>query len=120
MGKAWDEGVPLLVFAAQDTVQESLGFSPAALMFGHSMRSPPKVFKDKLLSVDTSQQVNVLDFITNFREQLHQARTYAQQGPQSSQGKMKKQFDRSTVARHFKVGDDGIFLPLLGFLLWPI
>lgn len=27
--KDWDEGVPLVLFAGRETVQESLGFSPA-------------------------------------------------------------------------------------------
>ena len=30
--KDWDEGVPLILFAARETVQESLGFSPAELV----------------------------------------------------------------------------------------
>lgn len=33
MGKDWDEGVPMLLFAVRETVQESLGFSPAQLVF---------------------------------------------------------------------------------------
>ncbi|KAI2660984.1 Retrovirus-related Pol polyprotein [Labeo rohita] len=33
--KDWDEGVPLVLFAVRETVQESLGFSPAELVFGH-------------------------------------------------------------------------------------
>ena len=35
-GPEWDEGIPLLLFAIRETVQESLGFSPAELIFGHS------------------------------------------------------------------------------------
>ena len=33
--KDWDEGIPLLLFAAREAVQESLGFSPFELIFGH-------------------------------------------------------------------------------------
>ncbi len=39
----WDEGVPLVLFAVRETVQESLGFSPADLVFGHAVRGPLKV-----------------------------------------------------------------------------
>ena len=38
--KDWDEGVPLVLFAAQEVAQESLGFSPNELVFGHSVRGP--------------------------------------------------------------------------------
>ena len=33
--KDWDEGVHLVLFAAKEAVQESLGFSPFQLVFGH-------------------------------------------------------------------------------------
>ena len=38
--KDWDEGVHLLLFAARESVQESLGFSPFELVFGHQVRGP--------------------------------------------------------------------------------
>ncbi|KAI3351357.1 hypothetical protein L3Q82_005905 [Scortum barcoo] len=37
----WDEGVPLVLFAAREAVQESLGFSPAELVFGHEYTVMP-------------------------------------------------------------------------------
>lgn len=48
--KDWDEGVHLVLFAARETVQESLGFSPAELLFGHTVRGPMKVLKEQFLS----------------------------------------------------------------------
>ena len=42
--KDWDEGIHLLLFAVRESVQESLGFSPFELVFGHSVRGP-KTFK---------------------------------------------------------------------------
>ncbi|KAI2664116.1 Transposon Ty3-I Gag-Pol polyprotein [Labeo rohita] len=36
--KDWDEGVPLVLFAVRETIQESLGFSPAELVFRHQVR----------------------------------------------------------------------------------
>ena len=38
--KDWDEGIHLLLFAVRESVQESLGFSPFELVFGHSVRGP--------------------------------------------------------------------------------
>ena len=50
IGKDWDDGVHLLLFAARESVQESLGFSPFELVFGHTVRGPLNLLKEKLLS----------------------------------------------------------------------
>lgn len=39
-GKDWVDGLHLLMLAIRSTVQESLGFSPAELVFGHTVRGP--------------------------------------------------------------------------------
>ena len=57
----WDEGVHLLLFAVRESVQESLGFSPFELVFGHSVRGPLKLFKEKLLSHD-DVSLNLLQY----------------------------------------------------------
>lgn len=41
--------MPLVLFAAREVVQESLGFSPAELVLGHKVRGPLKVFKELLV-----------------------------------------------------------------------
>ena len=48
--KDWDEGIHLLLFAVRESVQESLGFSPFELVFGHTVRGPLKLLKEKFLS----------------------------------------------------------------------
>lgn len=78
-GKAWDKGLPFVVFAARNAVQESLGLSPAALIFGHSIRGPLDMFKDRLLSTETSSESNVLEFVAKLRDHLQDAHTFAQQ-----------------------------------------
>ena len=52
--KDWDEGIHLLLFAVRESVQESLGFSPFELVFGHAVRGPLKLLKEKFLSDDDS------------------------------------------------------------------
>ena len=54
--KDWDEGVHLLLFAARESVQESLGFSPFELVFGHTVRGPLKLLKEKFLSVNKESE----------------------------------------------------------------
>lgn len=66
--------VPLALFALRESVQESLGFSPAELVFAHTLRGPLKVLKDQLVSTDlATNPTNVLQYVSKFRERLHQA-----------------------------------------------
>ena len=56
--KDWDEGIHLLLFAGRESMQESLGFSPFKLVFGHTVRGPLKLLKEKLLS-SSSESINL-------------------------------------------------------------
>ena len=64
--KHWDEGIHLLLFASRESVQESLGFSPFELVFGHSVRGPLKLMKEKLLS-DEQVPTNLLRYVSDFK-----------------------------------------------------
>uniref|UniRef100_A0A8C6LK80 Gypsy retrotransposon integrase-like protein 1 n=1 Tax=Nothobranchius furzeri TaxID=105023 RepID=A0A8C6LK80_NOTFU len=50
--KTWEEGLPFVLFAAREAVQDSLGFSPAQLVFGHTPRGPLKALKERFLFSD--------------------------------------------------------------------
>lgn len=71
--KDWDIGVPLVLFAIRETEQESLGFSPADFVLGHTVRGPLKVLKEQMPKSDSSVKQNVLDYVSTFRERLHRA-----------------------------------------------
>ena len=61
--KDWDEGIHLLV---RESVQESLGFSPFELFFGHSVHGSLKLLKEKFLSNDETP-LNLLQCVSDFR-----------------------------------------------------
>ena len=50
--KSWDEGVHFVLFASREAIQESLGFSPFELVFGHTVRGPLKVVKEVWLQMN--------------------------------------------------------------------
>ncbi len=111
----WDEGVPLVLFAVRETVQESLGFSPAELVFGHQVRGPLKVLKEHILNPDSSKNANVLDYVSTFRDCLHTAWSLAKESLANAQKGMKRKFDRKAVARSFTSGDEVlVLLPVPG------
>ena len=102
--KDWDEGVHLLLFAVRESVQESLGFSPFELVFGHTVRGPLKLLKEKFLS-DEDDSMSLLQYVSDFRERLSKACDFAKSNLKESQGKMKARYDLQSKDRSFKPGD---------------
>lgn len=117
-GKDWDEGVPLMFFTVRETVQESLGFSPAELVFGHNVRGPLKLQKENILEIDASPKTNVLNYISHFKERLHKAWAQAKESITAAHKVMKRQYDAKAVPRSFNAGDQVlVLLPTLGSAL---
>ena len=111
--KDWDEGVPLLLFATREVIQESLGFSPFDLVFGHSVRGPLKLLKDQWLAAET--RCDLLTYVSTFRERLHSARECAKKNLIDSQEHMKSWYDRDASERNFSVGQKVlVMLPVPG------
>ena len=67
--KDWDEGIHLLLFAVGESVQQSLGFNPFELVFGHTFRGPLKLLKEKFLSQEDTP-LNLLQYVSDFRNRL--------------------------------------------------
>ena len=112
--KDWDEGIPFLLFASREVVQESLGFSPFELVFGHTVRGPLKLVKETWMG-DESQSLNLLDYVSKFKERLHRACELAQENLKFSQHKMKTWYDKNAKERQFKPGDKVlVLLPIRG------
>ena len=57
------------MFAAHKSIQDSLGFTPFELVFGHSVRGPLKMLKEALLSGE-ELPVNLLDYVMTFKHRL--------------------------------------------------
>ena len=57
--KDWDEGIHLLLFAAREAMQESLGLSSFELVFGRKVCRPLKLLKESWLEKDN--QVSLLE-----------------------------------------------------------
>jgi hypothetical protein len=112
--KNWDEGIHLLLFAARDSVQESLGYTPFELVFGHNVRGPLKLLKEKLL-VDDDGPSNLLQYVSDFRTKLTKACDLARENLKSAQKCMKEKYDKNSVQRSFQIGDKVLaFLPVPG------
>ena len=112
--KDWDEGIHLLLFAVRESVQESLGFSPFELVFGHTVRGPLKLLKEKFLSDDDST-LNLLQYVSDFKNRLSKACDAARSNLKSAQSKMKLRYDENAKDRNFEPGDKVLaLLPIPG------
>ena len=112
--KDWDEGIHLLLFAVRESVLESLCFSPFELVFGYSVRGPLKLLKEKFFSND-ERPLNLLQYVSDFRNRLSRACKVARSNLKTSQGKMKARYDNHVIDRKFKPGDKVLaLLPIPG------
>uniref|UniRef100_A0A8C1PH44 Gypsy retrotransposon integrase-like protein 1 n=1 Tax=Cyprinus carpio TaxID=7962 RepID=A0A8C1PH44_CYPCA len=107
-GKDWDEGLPFLLFAVRETVQESLGYSPAELVFGHVVRGPLKLSEQLLTEHPTP--VAIPDYVQSLRQRLQSIREVAVKHLEMAQGKMKARYDQKSVKRSFQPGDSVLAL----------
>ena len=106
--KDWDEGVHLVLFAAREAVQESTGFSPFELVFGHQVRGPLSLLSEQWSDRET--HVSLLDYVVKFKERLHRACALARENLESAQSRMKTWYDRKARRRVFKPGDKVLVL----------
>ena len=102
-GRDWDEGVHLVLFAAREAVEESLGFSPFELVFGRAVRGPLKVLKEAWLGEDSS--VNLLEYVSRLRQRILDAVDIARKNLKNSQSRMKTWYDKKAKRRQFHVGE---------------
>lgn len=111
--KDWDQGIPLLLFAAREATQESLGYSPFELVFGHEVRGPLKLLKEKWLGSCVEGETNLTEYVNKFRERLEATRKLASENLKEAQENMKSKYDARTQERSFSSGEKVlVFLPL--------
>ena len=60
------------------SVQESLGFSPFELVFGHAVRGPLLLLKEKWLDEDP-EKISVLKYVATFKDRLFRAEQMAKE-----------------------------------------
>ncbi len=110
-GSDWEQGLPWLLVGIREVVQESLGYSPNELVFGHEVRGPIAVFADNWVPPESS---NVLDYVSGFQYRLYEACAIAQRKLGKAQRKMEHLFNKRALSRNFQVGDQVLaLLPLV-------
>ncbi len=68
MGKDWETGLPWLLMAAREATQETTGFSPNDLVFGHDVRGPLSVLVADWKKTDPPK--DLLSYVSDFRRRI--------------------------------------------------
>ena len=107
LNQDWEDGLPWPLLAAREVVQDSTGFSPNELVFGHTMLGPLKLLHDSVgLSEPPS---NLVDYVNGFHHRLYAGGEMAREKLTSSQEK-KRLYDRKSEQRQFSPGDQVLAL----------
>ena len=96
----WEEGLPWLLLAAREVTQESRGFSPNELVFGHTVRGPLAALKSGWEEAEPPQ--NLIDYVNGFRHRLYAATEMAKEQLASTQKKMKRIYDQRATSRFWR------------------
>lgn len=72
----WDCALPFLLFALRDSVNDSPGFTPFELVYGHEVQGPSKMVKEQTLNRE--QQDHLWKYVSCFKERLVAASEVAQ------------------------------------------
>lgn len=108
LGGDWEEGLPWMLLAAREVVQESTGFSPNELVFGHKVRGVLSVVAEEFEG--STPPRNLEDYVNGFRRRLYLARDLVKDRMTVVQSKMKERFDRRAEVRSFLPGDQVLAL----------
>lgn len=112
-GAQWDEAIAPIMFAIRDSVVESLGMTPFQLVYGHTVRSPIVMLKDRLTSEGSRD--NLETYVQKFKCRLFRARKLAKENLKISQATMAKYYNKGTKKRSFNAGDKVlVYLPVKG------
>ena len=112
----WDKGISFLLFATRDSPNESTGFSPVELVYAIMVtRLGAPSCSSRRGSWPRMIEVNLLDYVSKFRERLTKACEVAREHLKTSQDTMKKKADKmlrlvvsSRLTKYF------VLLPLPG------
>lgn len=97
----WDVEIPYVMMAYRCSVNETIGFSPAMLMFGHELRLPLDVVFGECLGLIRDET----EYTSNLREKLESSSKKVRDNITRAQKRQKDYFDRKVSGKTINVGD---------------
>ena len=100
----WDLAMPLLLFAIRSGIQESLGYSPFQVVFGHEVKGPLELIRDSIVSDRLDEDLD--SYVQKIHRQLKTTQEFAKKNLDNSQFRMKERFDGKARDRQIDAGDE--------------
>ena len=111
----WEENLPFVLYAIRSSPNETLGFSPYELVYGHNVRGPLDMLKENWESSKSNK--NMLQYILDFKEKLNSIHAWVKSNGELKPNEMKLNYNKKAKQRHFEVGDSAlVLLPIPGQL----
>ncbi|XP_052710767.1 uncharacterized protein LOC128185133 [Crassostrea angulata] len=102
--KDWDKYLSALLFAYREVPQESLGFSPFELLYGHTVGGPMKILKELWTKEKPDEDVkSTYQYVIDLREKLEETCKIAHEQLEKAQKKKRHYYNRKTKVRQMKV-----------------
>lgn len=109
--KDWDKYINALLFAYREVPQESLGFAPFELLYGHTVRGPMQILKELWTEEIPDDDVKTTyQYVIDLREKLEETCKIAHEQLEKAQQKQRKYYNKKTKVRKMKVGDKVLIL----------
>jgi hypothetical protein len=107
--KDWDELLPYILFAYREVPQESTGFSPFELLYGHRIRGPLDVLKE-VWSGEEMENATVASHVITMRERLQEMTDLVQANLTKAQKKQKRLYDEKARPQSLNPGNKVLVL----------
>jgi hypothetical protein len=108
-GNQWDKFLPFLVFAPNDAINATLGFSPHQLLYGRSLRGFGEALKTTWTCEVEEENIlkpgNLIQYYDKLRENIQNCLKIAHEYASDKQDHYKEYYDKNTKPREIDIND---------------
>ena len=109
--KEWDHFLPAALFAYREIPDQSLGFSPFELLFGHSVRGPMHILKQLWTSEDAEPEVRTTtQYVVDLKSKIQETCALAKRNLEKVTSTQSVYSKKNAVKREFIAGDKVLLL----------
>ncbi|XP_062607411.1 uncharacterized protein LOC134269206 [Saccostrea cucullata] len=109
--KDWDKYLSAALFAYRDAPQESLGFSPFELVYGHRVRGPMRILRELWTKEETDSEVrSTYQYVVDLRERLESTCQLARENLEKSSERYRAHYNKKAKNRDMSVGEKVLVL----------
>ena len=105
----WDEYLPYLLFAYREAPQESTGFSPFEMLYGHRVRGPLDILREGWTD-EKAEEVPAITHVVTMRNRLSEMAKLAQDNLKQAQERQKRYYDSGARLRSVEQGGEVLVL----------